>query len=202
MSNFFIVRPIFAWVVAIFIAIAGAIAIPMLPVSQYPTIAPPQISVTATYPGASSEEHYQGVTKLIEEELNGIKGLMYYESTSEASGLAIITATFAPGTPVEQASVDVQNRVRRVEARLPRPVVQQGVVVDEASSSFLMVVSLTSTDGTTDDIGLGDYLARNVIGELRRLPGVGKAQLFATERAMTKRSRRAPMRSSAASRTR
>ncbi|MFC3690823.1 efflux RND transporter permease subunit [Chenggangzhangella methanolivorans] len=184
MANFFIARPIFAWVVAIFIAIGGAIAIPMLPISQYPTIAPPQISVTATYPGASSEELYQGVTKLIEEELNGIKGLMYYESTSEASGLATITATFAPGTPVEQASVDVQNRVRRVEARLPRAVTQQGVVVDEASSSFLMVVSLTSTDGQIDDIGLGDYLARNVMGELRRLPGVGKAQLFATERAM------------------
>lgn len=159
MANFFIARPIFAWVVAIFIAIGGAIAIPMLPVSQYPTIAPPQVSITATYPGASSEELYQGVTRLIEEELNGIKGLMYYESTSEASGLATITATFSPGTPISQATVDVQNRVRRVEARLPRPVAQQGVIVDEASSSFLLVVSLTSTDGAIDDIGLGVSLS-------------------------------------------
>jgi multidrug efflux pump len=184
MPNFFIARPIFAWVVAIFIILAGIISIPMLPISQYPNIAPPQISITTTYPGASPEELYMGVTKLIEEELNGIPGLMYFESTSEASGLVIIKATFAPGTSVAQASVDVQNRVGRVESRLPRPVVQQGVVVEESASAYLMAVSLQSTDGKTNDIGLGDYLVRNVTNELRRLPGVGKVQLFATERAM------------------
>ncbi|MFJ5486379.1 efflux RND transporter permease subunit, partial [Hansschlegelia beijingensis] len=184
MSSFFIARPVFAWVVAIFIMIAGAISIPMLPVAQYPTIAPPQVSVTASYPGASSEELYQGVTKLIEEELNGIRGLMYFESTSDASGAVQITASFLPGTSVEQASVDVQNRIRRVESRLPRTVVQQGIVVEEAATSFLLVISLTSTDGSLDDIGLGDYMTRNVLSEIRRLPGVGKAQLFASQRAM------------------
>ncbi len=184
MPSFFIDRPIFAWVVAIFIMIAGVISIPMMPVAQYPNIAPPQISISTAYPGASPEELYQGVTRLIEEELNGIPGLMYFESTSDASGAVSINATFTPGTSVAQASVDVQNRIRRVESRLPRPVVQQGILVEEAASSFLLIVSLVSEDGALSDIALGDYLARNVASELRRLPGVGKAQLFATQRAM------------------
>ena len=184
MASFFIDRPIFAWVVAIFIMIAGAIALPFLPVAQYPNIAPPQITIGTSYPGASAEEIYQGVTRQIEDELNGVNGLMYFESTSDSSGQISINATFAPGTSVEQAAVDVQNRIRRVEPRLPRPVVQQGILVEEASSSFLMVVSLTSTDGSLDDIGLGDYLTRNVLSELRRIDGVGKAQLFASQRAM------------------
>lgn len=185
MPGFFIDRPIFAWVVAIFIMIAGVISIPMMPVAQYPNIAPPQISISTSYPGASPEELYQGVTRLIEEELNGIPGLMYFESTSDASGAVSINATFMPGTSVAQASVDVQNRIRRVESRLPRTVVQQGIMVEEAASSFLLVVSLTATnDEVMDAVGLGDYLTRNVLSELRRLPGVGKAQLFATQRAM------------------
>ena len=184
MASFFIERPIFAWVVSIFIMIAGAIALPFLPVAQYPNIAPPQITIATSYPGASAEEIYQGVTRQIEDELNGVNGLMYFESTSDSSGQISINATFAPGTSVEQAAVDVQNRIRRVEPRLPRPVVQQGILVEEASSSFLMVVSLTSTDGSLDDIGLGDYLTRNVLSELRRIDGVGKAQLFASQRAM------------------
>ena len=184
MASFFIERPVFAWVVAIFIMIAGALSIPFLPIAQYPNIAPPQITISTSYPGASAEEIYQGVTRQIEDELNGVPGLMYFESTSDSSGQISINATFSPGTAVAQASVDVQNRIRRVEPRLPRPVVQQGILVEEASSSFLMVVSLTSTDGSTDDIGLGDYLTRNVLSELRRIDGVGRAQLFASQRAM------------------
>lgn len=184
MASFFIERPIFAWVIAIFIMIAGAIALPFLPVAQYPNIAPPQISISTSYPGASAEEIYQGVTRQIEDELNGVDGLMYFESTSDSSGAVSINVTFTPGTAVEQASVDVQNRIRRVEPRLPRPVVQQGILVEEASSSFLMVVSLTSTDGSVDAIGLGDYLTRNALSELRRIDGVGRAQLFASQRAM------------------
>ncbi|QCI65911.1 efflux RND transporter permease subunit [Phreatobacter stygius] len=184
MPQFFIERPIFAWVVALFIMLAGAIAVPLLPIAQYPTVAPPQISITASYPGASPENVYQAVTRPIEEELNGIVGLLYFESTSDTSGSVEITATFQPGTNPAQAAVDVQNRVRRVEPRLPRSVAQQGVQVEQASSSFLMVVSLTSSDGSVDDIGLGDYMMRNIIGEVRRIPGVGKAQLFATERSM------------------
>ncbi|CAN7165081.1 efflux RND transporter permease subunit [Pararhizobium sp. LjRoot235] len=184
MPSFFIDRPIFAWVVAIFIMVAGAIAIPQLPISQYPDVAPPQISVTATYPGASSQDTYQSVTRLIEDELNGVDGLLYFESTSSAQGSSEINVTFEPGTDPAQAAVDVQNRVRRVEARLPDSVKQQGVQVDEAGSGFLLIIALTSTDGSMDAIGLGDYLNRNVLSEVQRVPGVGRAQLFATQRSM------------------
>jgi multidrug efflux pump len=184
MANFFIDRPVFAWVLSIFIMIAGAIAIPLLPVAQYPNVAPPQISITTSYPGASAEEIYRGVTRLIEDELNGVDGLMYFESTSDSAGQISINVSFDPGTPVEQAAVDVQNRLRRVEPRLPRPVVQQGLLVQEASSAFVMVISLTSMDGSGDVIGLGDYLTRNVLSELRRIDGVGNAQLWASQRAM------------------
>lgn len=184
MPNFFIDRPIFAWVVSIGIMLAGVLAIPMLPVSQYPNVAPPQISVSTSYPGASPEEIYQSVTRLIEEELNGIQGLMYFESTSDTAGRVEINITFEPGTNSQQAAVDVQNRIRRVESRLPQSVMQQGVQVEEAGSSFLMVVAITSTDGKLDAIGLGDYASRNVLSEIRRIPGVGRAQLFATERSM------------------
>ncbi len=184
MPSFFIDRPVFAWVVAIFIMLAGILAIPMLPVAQYPTVAPPQISVTTNYPGATPEELYQSVTSPIEQELNGVDNLLYFESTSDTSGRVNITVTFEPGTDPAQAAVEVQNRIRRVEPRLPETVTRQGIEVEEASNSFLMVVSLTSTDGTFDVIALGDYLSRNVIGEIRRIDGVGSATLFATERAM------------------
>jgi multidrug efflux pump len=184
MPSFFIDRPIFAWVVAIFIVLAGIISLPLLPVSQYPKVAPPQISINTSYPGASPEELYQSVTRVIEDELNGINGLMYFESTSDSTGSVSITTTFQPGTDPGQAAVDVQNRVRRVEPRLPDAVTQQGIQVEEAGAGFLMVVALTSTDGSMDAISLGDYMTRNVLSEIRRVPGVGRAQLFATERSM------------------
>ena len=184
MAQFFIGRPIFAWVVAIFIMLAGAICIPMLPIAQYPNVAPPQISIYTTYPGASPEDIYQSVTRPIEEELNGVNGLIYFESTSDSSGQVQLTATFAPGTETAQAAVDVQNAVRRVEARLPEVVARQGVQIEEAGSGFLMIVGLISTDKSTDVVGLGDYLSRNVLGEIRRIDGVGRAQLFASQRAM------------------
>ncbi|HLS69075.1 MAG TPA: efflux RND transporter permease subunit [Kiloniellales bacterium] len=184
MPQFFIDRPIFAWVVSIFIMLAGIISLPFLPVAQYPNVAPPQISINTTYPGATPEEIYQAVTRPIEEELNGVEGLLYFESTSDSSGWIDITATFAPGTDPNDASVEVQNSIRRVEPRLPRVVTQQGVQVEKAGSSFLMAIALTSTDGSLEAVGLGDYLSRNVLGEIRRIDGVGRAQLFATERAM------------------
>ncbi|MEB2843564.1 multidrug efflux RND transporter permease subunit [Rhizobiales bacterium RZME27] len=184
MARFFIERPIFAWVVAIFIMLAGVIAIPMLPIAQYPNVAPPQITISTNYPGASPEDIYQGVTRPIEEELNGVPGLIYFESQSESSGRVSINVTFAPGTNIGEAQVEVQNRIARAEPRLPGAVTSQGVRVEQAGTSFLMVVSLTSTDGQTDAIGLGDYLQRNVIGELRRVPGIGSAQLFASQRSM------------------
>lgn len=184
MARFFIDRPIFAWVVAIFIMLAGLLAIPMLPIAQYPNVAPPQISVSTTYPGASPEDIYQSVTRPIEEELNGVPGLIYFESTSESSGRISINVTFAPGTNIGEAQVEVQNRIARVEPRLPQAVTQQGMRVEQAGTAFLMMVALTSVDGNTDAIGLGDYLSRNVVGEIRRVPGVGSAQLFATQRSM------------------
>lgn len=184
MPSFFISRPIFAWVVAIFIMIAGAIAIPLLPIAQYPNVAPPQISVQTNYPGASPEDMYQSVTRPIEEELNGVPGLIYFESTSDSSGRIQLTVTFAPGTPVGEAQVEVQNRIRRVEPRLPQSVTQQGLRVEQAGTGFLLVVTLRSPDGRLDAVGLGDYMNRNIIGELRRIPGVGSATLFATQRSM------------------
>ncbi|MBP1857630.1 efflux RND transporter permease subunit [Rhizobium herbae] len=184
MPSFFIDRPIFAWVVALFIMISGIIAIPFLPIAQYPNVAPPQISVSTTYPGASSQETYEAVTQLIENELNGIDGMQYFESTSNAAGSVDITVTFAPGTDSGDAAIDVQNRVRRVESRLPDAVTQQGIQVEEAGSGFLLIISLTSSDGANDAISLGDYLSRNVLNEIQRVPGVGRAQLFSTERSM------------------
>ena len=184
MAQLFIKRPILAWVFALFISIAGVIAIPFLPIAQYPKVAPPQLTISTSYPGASPQEIYQGVTRLIEDELNGVEGLMYFESTSDTSGQVSINATFQAGTNINQASVDVQNAIRRVEARLPSAVASQGVTVEEAASGFLMFITLTSTDGTMDEVALGDYLNRNVLGELRRIEGVGRAQLFSAQRAM------------------
>ncbi|AYD04077.1 efflux RND transporter permease subunit [Neorhizobium sp. NCHU2750] len=184
MASFFISRPIFAWVVAIFIMLAGLITIPLLPIAQYPNVAPPQITISTNYPGASPENIYQSVTRLIEDELNGVPGLIYFESTSESSGRISINVTFAPGSNIGEAQVEVQNRIARAEPRLPSAVTAQGIRVERAGTSFLMVVSLKSEDGHTDAIGLGDYLQRNVIGEIRRVPGVGSAQLFSTQRSM------------------
>ncbi|QEL22520.1 multidrug efflux RND transporter permease subunit [Bosea sp. F3-2] len=184
MPSFFIDRPIFAWVVAIFIMLGGVITIPMLPIAQYPNVAPPQITISTNYPGASPEDIYQSVTRPVEEELNGVPGLLYFESTSEANGRINLTVTFAPGTKIGEAQVEVQNRISRVEPRLPRSVVQQGLRVEQAGTSFLLLVTLTSEDGRLDAVGLGDYLSRNVLGEIRRVSGVGSATLFATQRSM------------------
>ncbi len=184
MVKFFIDRPVFAWVIALFILLGGALAVTQLPVAQYPTIAPPSIVITATYPGASAKTLDESVTSLIEQEMNGADGLQYIESQSEANGQATITVTFQPGTNPDLAAVDVQNRLKRVEPRLPQAVTQQGVVVTKARSNFLLFTTLSSDDGRLDPIALGDYLSRNVLNEIRRVPGVGQAQLFGTERAM------------------
>ncbi|RAI02161.1 multidrug efflux RND transporter permease subunit [Acuticoccus sediminis] len=185
MARFFIDNPVLAWVIAIFIVMAGALSLPNIPISQYPNVAPPQVSIQTTFPGASPEDLYRQVTQPIEEELNGIEGLLYFESTSDATGAVSITVTFESGTDVAQAVVDTQNRLKRVESSLPQQVQQQGVTVEEASTSFLMVVALTATpESGLDEVGLGDYAARSVLNEIRRVPGVGRAQLFAAERAM------------------
>ncbi|MDA9466585.1 multidrug efflux RND transporter permease subunit [Bradyrhizobium sp. CCBAU 53415] len=184
MPSFFIDRPIFAWVVALFICLIGAIAVPLLPIAQYPIIAPPSISISTSYPGASPENLYNSVTRLIEEELNGASGILNFESTSDSLGQVEIIANFQPGTNTNDASVEVQNRIKRVEARLPRAVMQQGILVEEASSAVLQIITLSSTDGSLDEVGLGDFMIRNVLGEIRRIPGVGRATLYSTERSL------------------
>ena len=183
MPSFFIDRPIFAWVVALFICLGGVLTLPLMPIAQYPIIAPPSISISTSYPGASTEDLYS-VTRLIEEELNGASGILNFESTSDSLGQIEITANFVPGTDSNLASVEVQNRIKRIEARLPRAVIQQGILVEEASSAVLQIITLQSTDGSLDEVGLGDFMIRNVVGEIRRIPGVGRATLYSTERSL------------------
>ncbi|ENA9836476.1 multidrug efflux RND transporter permease subunit [Escherichia coli] len=188
MPKFFIDRPNFAWVIAIFITLAGLLAMRALPVSQFPVVAPPQISISATYPGASASTVVDSVTSIIEEELNGARGLLYFDSTSSSSGSADITVTFQPGTDPALAQVDVQNRIQNAQARLPSAVIQQGLHVEQANSGFLLMYTLTYKDGSTnknkDVVGLADFAARNVNNEIRRVPGVGRVQFFAAEAAM------------------
>ncbi|MGZ0701185.1 efflux RND transporter permease subunit [Pseudomonas sp. L5B5] len=183
MPQFFIDRPVFAWVVAFFILLGGALAIPQLPVAQYPNVAPPQIELSATYPGASAQTMDESVVSLIEQELNGADHLLYFSSQSSL-GSATITATFQPGTNPELAQVDVQNRLKAVEPRLPQAVTQQGLQVEKVSAGFLLLITLSSNDGRLDEVALSDYMARSVLNEIRRVDGVGKAQLYGAERAM------------------
>ena len=184
MPAFFIDRPVFVWVVALLISLGGLLAIPFLAVAQYPIIAPPSISISTSYPGATPENLYNSVTRLIEEELNGANGILNFESTSDSLGQVEITANFVPGTDTTTASVEVQNRIKRVEARLPRAVMQQGILIEEASSAVLQIITLRATDGSLDEVGLGDFMVHNILGEIRRIPGVGRATLYSTERAL------------------
>jgi multidrug efflux pump len=184
MAKFFIDRPVFAWVIALFILLAGILSVPKLPISQYPVIAPPTIIVNAIYPGASAQTVDESVTSLIEQEMNGAENMLYIESQSQADGGSQVSVTFKTGTNPELAAVDVQNRLKRIEARLPQPVVQQGVTITRARSNLLMFVNLRATNDQITPVALGDYIARNILNEIKRIPGVGVAQLFGTERAM------------------
>nr|WP_316626881.1 multidrug efflux RND transporter permease subunit [uncultured Brevundimonas sp.] len=183
MPQFFIERPVFAWVLAIFIILLGVLAIPNLAIERFPSVAPPTISIRAIYPGASTQAMTDNVVAPIERELSSVKNLLYFESTTDTSGLAQITATFKPGTNPELAQVDVQNRLKAVEPRLPQTVRQTGIQVEAASSGFLMMVALSSTEGH-DAQELGDYMSRNLVEDLKRVDGVGRVQSFASERAM------------------
>jgi multidrug efflux pump len=184
MARFFIDRPIFAWVIALFILVMGGVAITQLPIAQYPTVAPPSIVVSTAYPGASAQTLEDAVISVIEREMNGSPGLIYMESVSQADGTGSITLSFQPGTNAELAQVDVQNRLARATPRLPAAVTQQGVRVDKARSNFLLFTILSSDNPAYTPVLLGDYASRNVLPELQRVPGVGQAQLFGTERAM------------------
>jgi multidrug efflux pump len=184
MARFFIDRPIFAWVIALFIMVLGGVAIKTLPIAQYPTVAPPSIVVTVAYPGASAQTLEDSVISVIEREMNGAQGMIYMESTSQANGTGTITISFETGTDPDLAQVDVQNRLSRATPRLPPAVTQQGVRVDKARSNFLLFTILSSDDPNWDPVALGDYASRNVLPELQRIKGVGQAQLFGTEKAM------------------
>ncbi|WP_341706073.1 efflux RND transporter permease subunit [Halopseudomonas sp.] len=184
MPQFFINRPVFAWVIALFIVLIGVIAIPQLPIARYPSVAPPSVSLYASYPGATPQTLNDSVISLVERELSGVKNLLYFESSADTSGSAQITATFKPGTDPELAQVDVQNRIKAVEPRLPQAVRQNGLQVESASSSFLMIVGMTSPNGQFNEVALNDYFARNLVEELRRIDGVGRVQMFGAEQAM------------------
>ncbi len=184
MAKFFIDRPIFAWVIALFIIVIGSVSITQLPIAQYPPVAPPSIVIAATYPGASAQTLEDSVLSIIEQEMNGSPGLIYMESVAQANGTGNITLSFQPGTNPDLAQVDVQNRLSRATPRLPSAVTQQGVRVDKSRSNFLLFAILSSDDPKLDPVALGDYASRSIVPELQRLPGVGQAQLFGTERAM------------------
>lgn len=184
MAKFFIDRPIFAWVVALFVCVLGLVAIKQLPIAQYPPVAPPTIVVSAAYPGASAQTLEDSVLSVIEREMNGSPGLIYMESIAQADGTGSITLSFEPGINPDLAQVDVQNRLARATPRLPAVVTQQGVRVDKSRANFLLFAMLSSSNPDIDTATLSDYAARNVVPELQRVPGIGQVQLFGSERAM------------------
>lgn len=184
MPNFFIDRPIFAWVIAILISLAGAIAIRSLGIESYPSIAPPQVTISASYQGADANTVEKTVTQVIEQQLTGIDNLMYFNSTSSASGGSSITLTFQPGTNADIAQVQTQNKVSLAQPRLPSEVVQQGIVVAKANAGFLMVGMLKSDDGALDSYALNNLLALRVLDSIQRVPGVGSVMQFGSEYAM------------------
>ncbi|EIK2572759.1 efflux RND transporter permease subunit [Salmonella enterica] len=184
MANFFIRRPIFAWVLAIILMMAGALAIMQLPVAQYPTIAPPAVSISATYPGADAQTVQDTVTQVIEQNMNGIDNLMYMSSTSDSAGSVTITLTFQSGTDPDIAQVQVQNKLQLATPLLPQEVQQQGISVEKSSSSFLMVAGFVSDNPNTTQDDISDYVASNIKDSISRLNGVGDVQLFGAKYAM------------------
>ena len=183
-ANFFIHRPIFAWVIALGIVLAGLLTLRVLPIEQYPDVAPPSLQISVVYPGADAKTLEQNVTQVIEQELNGVEGYLYMASTSRSNGTAAITLTFEAGTDIDTAQVNVQNRLSRVESRLPEEVRRQGINVTEANAGFLLIVALTSKSGGNDSTELGNIASNKIIDELRRVPGVGDITLFGSPYAM------------------
>ena len=181
---FFIQRPIFAWVIALSILLAGLLTLRVLPIEQYPDVAPPSLQISVVYPGADAKTLEQNVTQVIEQELNGVEGYLYMASSSRSNGTAQITLTFEAGTDIDTAQVNVQNRLSRVESRLPEEVRRQGINVTEANAGFLLIVALTSKSGANDSTELGNIASNKIIDELRRVPGVGDITLFGSPYAM------------------
>jgi len=183
LANFFIDRPIFAWVIALVILLSGGLALNKLPVTSYPAVAPPALAITVNYPGASAQVVEETAIALIEQELNGVENLRYMDSAAEL-GRGSITLTFETGTNLDIASVETQNRIKRAEARLPEEVRRLGIGVAKSARNFLMFVSIISPDKSRDNVALGSYAAANVLESIRRTPGVGEAILFGTEYSM------------------
>jgi multidrug efflux pump len=184
MARFFIDRPIFAWVIAIIIMLAGGLALTQLPISMYPNIAPPAVTIGANYPGASAKVVEDAVTQVIEQNMKGLDGLIYMSATSEASGRATITLTFESGTDPDIAQVQVQNKLQLAMPSLPQEVQRQGVNVTKSRSGFLMVVAFVSADGSMHREDISDYVSANVLDPLSRVPGVGTVQLFGSPYSM------------------
>ncbi len=183
-SKFFLARPVFAWVIAIFIMLLGLLAIYNLPIAQYPNIAPPSIVIDAFYPGASAETVENSVTQIIEQKMTGLDGMLYLSSTSDSAGSSRIELTFAPGVDPDIAWTKVQNKLQAATASLPEVVQRTGVTVNKATRNYLLIVGLISEDGSMDSIDIGNYAKSNLEGVLARVPGVGEVELFAKEYAM------------------
>ncbi|NBC46711.1 MAG: multidrug efflux RND transporter permease subunit [Gammaproteobacteria bacterium] len=184
MSGFFVDRPVFAWVIAILIMLVGVLSILTLPVSQYPAIAPPAISITATYPGASAQTLEDSVTQVIEQQMNGLDGLRYLSATSESNGVATLTLTFDNGTDPDIAQMQVQNKLQLAMAQLPATVTQQGIKVAKSVRNFLLVAAFVSRDGSMSGADLGDYVASQIFDPVSRVEGVGEVTLFESQYAM------------------
>src|SRR5690606_28916509 len=184
MARFFIDRPVFAWVIAIVIMLAGGLAITQLAVERYPTIAPPSVTVNANYPGASAKVVEDTVTQIIEQNMKGLDGLIYMSSTSESTGRASVTLTFESGTDPDIAQVQVQNKLQLAMPLLPQEVQRQGVTVNKATSGFLMVIGFVSEDGSMDKYDISDYVSANIVDPISRVPGVGNVQVFGAQYAM------------------
>ncbi|MBV9997453.1 MAG: efflux RND transporter permease subunit [Caulobacteraceae bacterium] len=184
MSRFFIDRPIFAWVLALALIIAGVLAIRSLPIAQFPALAPPQISVTAVFPGADAETLENTTTQVIEQQMKGLDHLIYFSSTSDSSGTATVTMTFAQGANPDTAQVQVQNKLQAGIALLPTQVQQQGLVVAKSARNFALIIGLESVDGSHDQNDLGDYIASRVQEPVARIAGVGDTQFFGSQYAM------------------
>src|SRR3954469_7343528 len=183
-SRIFIDRPVLAWVISILIMLGGLAGIRQLPVEQYPDIAPPSVNVRANYPGASAETLESSVTQVIEQQLTGIDGLIYFSSSSSASGSVNVSLTFDQGTDADIAQVQVQNKVQQALPRLPQAVQQQGLVVTKANPDFLLVVSVYDETDQAESGDVSDYLVSNLQDSIGRLPGVGDMQVFGSQYAM------------------